>query len=259
MSATASDKQLSGADDQDLGIVSAQESSTAANVVLKRPAAVNQLSSNAASGSSPRNAAASVGTSCSSHSKHARTVTNHTPRRQSVRDAPVTSESSSSSCSPEGRSSGVVPVLAHSANQVQYGWGDVQVPDTVAWASGALSYPPQRWPPVLRDNRFFKDRHRRVYICDHCNAHVPWSGQAKAFDGAYLTYDNKTPIQFLPQQWEQGRDFRWFCTMCYARWWNMNDLGEVRKRLGLMAKVESRKARAEKWREQGCVDAQKRH
>ena len=37
------------------------------------------------------------------------------------------------------------------------------------------------------------------------------------------------------------------------------DLGEVRKRLGLMAKVESRKARAENWREQGCVDAQKRH
>ena len=143
-------------------------------------------------------------------------------------------------------SSGVVPVLAHSANEVRYGWGDVQMPYTVAWASGARSYPAQRWPPVLRDNRFSKDRHRRVYICDHCNAHVPWSGQAKAFDGAYLTYDNKTPIQFLPQQWEQGRDFRWFCTMCYARWWNMNDLGEVRKRLGLMAKVETRKARAEK-------------
>ena len=173
MSATASDKPLSGADDQDLGIVSAQESSTAANVVLKRPAA-NQLSSNAASGSSPRHAAASVGSSCSSHLKHARTVTNHTSRRQSVRDAPVTSESSSSSCSPAGRSSSVVPLLADSANEVrhgsltphlsasytcwhqtlEHGWVYAQVPHTMAWASGALANPPQRWPPVLRDNRF---------------------------------------------------------------------------------------------------------
>ena len=88
MSATASDKPLSGADDQHLGIVSAQEPSTAANVVLKRPASVNQLSSTAACGSSPCNAAASVATCRLSHSKHPRTVTNHSPRRQSVRDAP---------------------------------------------------------------------------------------------------------------------------------------------------------------------------
>ena len=37
------------------------------------------------------------------------------------------------------------------------------------------------------------------------------------------------------------------------------DLGEVRKRLRVMAKVESRKAPPENWREQECVDAQKRH
>ena len=256
----------------------------------------------------------------SSHSKHPRTVTNHSPRSQRVPDAPSTSGSSSSSCSPEGHSSSVVPVHGDSASEVcrafltptlsasytswpqtlEHGWVHAQVAHTMAWAHGGSSSvaptqsfqtaldawqaphgwptglgprdvsqqtelrppqanPPQRWPPVLRDNRFFKDRSRRVYICDHCHAHVPWSGQAKAFDGAYLTYDNKSPIELLPQQWEQGRDFRWFCTMCYARWWNMNDLGEVRQRLGLMAKVEARKARAEKWREKGCVDAKKRH
>ena len=244
MSATASEKPLSGADDEDLRTVTAQESSTAANVVLKRSAAVNQLSSNAASGSSPRLASAAAGSSASSHLKHARTATNHTSRRQSLRDAPVTSESSSTSESPEGRRPGGLPASAHSANEVRYGWGDVQMPYAVPWATGAMFYSVQRFPPVLRDNRFCKDRHRRVYICDQCNAHVPWCGQAQAFDGAYSSYDNKTPLEFLPKLWERGRDFRWYCTMCYAKWWEEDDLAKVRHRIGLTAKVERRKARA---------------
>ena len=74
-----------------------------------------------------------------------------------------------------------------------------------------------------------------------------------------MSYDNKTPIEFLPKQWERGRDFRWFCTMCYAKWWDEDDLGKVRGRLGLTAKVERRKAWAENWRASQCVDAQKRH
>ena len=101
-----------------------------------------------------------------------------------------------------------------------------------------LLLPQQRLPPVLRDNRFSKDTHRRVYISDQCNAHVPWSGQAKTFDGAYMAYDNTTPIEFLPQQWERGKDFRWFCTMCYGKRWDDDDLSRIRQRIGLRAKVD---------------------
>ena len=89
---------------------------------------------------------------------------------------------------------------------------------------------------------------------------VSWSGQAKAFDGAYVSYDNKSPVCLLEQRREQGRDFRWFCTMCYAhvyaRWWNMPDLSDVRKRLGLEAKLKVHMTRARKWREEqriGCT------
>ena len=140
-------------------------------------------------------------------------------------------------------------VPAKCGNEVQFGWGDVQMPCAVQWATGGAFYPHQRLPPVLRDSRFEKDRHRRIYICDGCNAHVAWCGQAKGFDGAYCSYDNKTQIQFLQRLWEQGKDFRWYCTMCYSKWWRTADLSIVRQQLGLTARTERRKARTEVWRQ----------
>ena len=142
-------------------------------------------------------------------------------------------------------------------NQCLFGWGDV--PCAVPWATGGAFYSLQRLPPVLRDTRFEKDRHRRVYICDECNAHVAWCGQAKAFDGAYFRYDNTIQIHLLRDLWEQGKDFRWYCTMCYSKWWKQDDLSIVRRELGLTARIERRQARTEVWRQTNRVHAQYRH
>ena len=118
------------------------------------------------------------------------------------------------------------------------------------------TWTPQRLPPTIPDNRFLQDRTQRVYVCDHCQARVPWLGQSQAFDGQYWAYDNKSPNHVLQEQWERGRDFRWFCTACYARWWNVNDLVEVRRRLGLLEKVKARVRLAQEWREKGGANRQ---
>ena len=118
------------------------------------------------------------------------------------------------------------------------------------------AWTPQRLPPTIPDNRFLQDRTRRVYVCDHCQARVPWLGQSQAFDGQYWAYDNKSPNHVLQEQLERGRDFRWFCTACYARWWSVNDLEEVRRRLGLLEKVKARMRRAQEWRQKGGANRQ---
>ena len=142
-------------------------------------------------------------------------------------------------------------------NQCRFGWGDV--PCAEPWAIGGAFYSLQRLPPMLGDSRFEKDRHRRVYICDECNAHVAWCGQAKAFDGAYFRYDNTIQIHLLRDLWEQGKDFRWYCTMCYSKWWKQDDLSIVRRELGLTARIEKRMARTEVWRQTNRDQAQYRH
>ena len=98
-------------------------------------------------------------------------------------------------------------------------------PEVSQWA--------QRWPPALPDNRFAQDRSQRMYVCDNCENRVAWRGQAQGFDGQYWAYNNNSPVASLHEQWERGRDFRWYCTACYASWWNMTDFTEVREALHL--------------------------
>ena len=75
-----------------------------------------------------------------------------------------------------------------------------------------------------------------MYVCDNCENRVAWRGQAQGFDGQYWAYDNNSPVASLHEQWERGRDFRWYCTACYAYWWNMTDFTEVREALQLEQK-----------------------
>ena len=208
----------------------------------------------------PNDASAAAASSASTH-----------PKDTSMRDAACSSESSSTSDSADSFSAGGFPASAAKKGQfgpgevakpcpravlapnecgkeVQFGWGDVQMPCAASWATGEAIYSLQLLPPQIRDSRFHKHRHLRVYICDGCNAHVPWCGQAKGFDGAYYRYDNKTQIEFLPRLWEQGQDFRWYCTMCYAKSFREDDLSKVRERIGLNARMEKRQARTQAWR-----------
>ena len=107
----------------------------------------------------------------------------------------------------------------------------------------------QRWPPALPDNRFARDRTQRTYVCDNCEKRVAWRGQAQGFDGQYWAYNNNSPVASLHEEWERGRDFRWYCTACYATWWNMTDFTEVREALHLEHKTKKRRLRAQHWRE----------
>ena len=114
-------------------------------------------------------------------------------------------------------------------------------PEILQWA--------QRWPPALPDNRFARDRTQRTYVCDNCEKRVAWRGQAQGFDGQYWAYNYNSPVASLHEEWERGRDFRWYCTACYATWWNMTDFTEVREALHLEHKTKKRRLRAEHWRE----------
>ena len=106
----------------------------------------------------------------------------------------------------------------------------------------------QRRPPALPDNRFAQDRTQRTYVCDNCHKSVAWRSQAKGFDGQYWAYNNNLPVASLQKAWERGEDFRWYCTACYASWWNMSDWMEVREALHLEHKSKKRQLRAEHWR-----------
>ena len=111
----------------------------------------------------------------------------------------------------------------------------------------------QRWPPSLPDNRFAQDKSQRIYVCDNCQKRVSWRGQSQGFDGQYWAYDNKSPLASLPEQWERGRDFRWYCTACYAYWWKMTDFTKVRRALLLEEKAKKRRLRTQRWRRQHSV------
>ena len=68
------------------------------------------------------------------------------------------------------------------------------------------------------------------------------------FDGQYWAYNNNLPVASLQKAWERGEDFRWYCTACYASWWNMSDWMEVREALNLEHKSKKRQLRAQHWR-----------
>ena len=116
-----------------------------------------------------------------------------------------------------------------------------------------ISHWVQRWPPALPDNRFAQDRTQRTYVCDNCQMRVAWRSQAQGFDGQYWAYDHNLPVASLQKEWERGRDFRWYCTACYATWWNMTDFTEVREALHLEHKSKKRQLRAQHWRKHKAV------
>ena len=59
------------------------------------------------------------------------------------------------------------------------------------------------------------------------------------------------PTPELQSAWENGRDFRWYCTACHARWWGIDDMERARHQMGLEIRRQNRMTRPEAFRQRG--------
>ena len=111
-------------------------------------------------------------------------------------------------------------------------------------------------PPQIDDNRFEKICRNRDHKCDYCGSLFTYATQSLPFDGQYVKH-----LGLLGEDpwatWRQGKDFRWWCTNCWAELWQMSDLTAVRQALGLLVRGTKRLQRAASGRESGQTKARR--